>query len=157
MPSAPAGRYAAVARGGIPAWVVVVPALLLVLAWPEVWKDETALAPHLIRARSGNYGLIVVGSDEQLEEARLEASPSDSDLTALVDWIGDLPVHINLIPYNPIPDAAALRPTPKPRREAFANALKARGFKVTLRYSLGADVTAACGQLVRDENRRERT
>ena len=78
----------------------------------------------------------------------------DEDLEALVDWIGDLPAHVNLIPYNPIADAPALRSTPRQRREQFANELKARGLRVTLRYSLGSDITAACGQLVRDENRR---
>ena len=78
-----------------------------------------------------------------------DVNDGDRELGALIDWAHGLDVHINLIPYNPIPDAPELRPTRKPRREAFANALKARGFPVTLRYSLGADVTAACGQLVR--------
>jgi len=83
-----------------------------------------------------------------------DTNDGDEDLEALIDWADGLDVHINLIPYNPIPDAPELQRTRKPRREAFANALKARGFPVTLRYSLGADVTAACGQLVRDKNRR---
>src|SRR5262249_8819625 len=56
--------------------------VLLVLAWPEVWRDVAALQPHFIRARSGNYGLILVGSDTELEDARLDAAPSDADLTA---------------------------------------------------------------------------
>jgi HD-GYP domain-containing protein (c-di-GMP phosphodiesterase class II) len=58
-------------------------AVLLVLAWPEVWRDAAALQPHLIRARSGNYGLILVGGDADLEDARLDAVHNDSDLTAL--------------------------------------------------------------------------
>src|SRR5262245_30654377 len=57
--------------------------VLLVLAWPEVWRDATALQPHLIRARAGNYGLILVGQDGQFEEERLDAAPSDADLTTL--------------------------------------------------------------------------
>ncbi len=61
--------------------------VLLVLAWPDVWKNPEALAPHLVRARSGNYGLIMVGSDAELEEARLDAAPSDADLTAIVSPI----------------------------------------------------------------------
>jgi 23S rRNA (adenine2503-C2)-methyltransferase len=77
-----------------------------------------------------------------------------ADLDALIEWATGLDVHLNLIPYNPISDAPELTRTRRPRREEFANALKARGFPVTLRYSLGADVTAACGQLVREENRR---
>jgi len=62
--------------------------VLLVLAWPDVWKDPEALAPHLVRARSGNYGLIYVGQDEELEEARLDNAPTDADLTALHHPIG---------------------------------------------------------------------
>jgi 23S rRNA (adenine2503-C2)-methyltransferase len=81
----------------------------------------------------------------------------EEDLQALIEWADGLDVHINLIPYNPIADAPELTRTRRPRREEFAAALKARGFKVTLRYSLGADVTAACGQLVREENRRHST
>src|SRR5678810_505974 len=57
--------------------------VLLVLAWPEVWRDAQAMQPHLVRARSGNYGLILVGSDGQFEEQKLDAAPSDADLTAL--------------------------------------------------------------------------
>src|SRR2546423_7349413 len=45
--------------------------VLLVLAWPEVWNDPVQLEPHLIRARSGNYGLILVGKDPELEDAKL--------------------------------------------------------------------------------------
>src|SRR5262249_11344306 len=56
--------------------------VLLVLAWPDVWQDAAALQPHLIRARAGNYGLILVGKDDELEEARLD-QPNDADLTAL--------------------------------------------------------------------------
>jgi HD-GYP domain-containing protein (c-di-GMP phosphodiesterase class II) len=55
--------------------------VMLVLAWPEVWKDSAQLAPHLTRARAGNYGLIVVGSDQELDENRLDAL--DADITAL--------------------------------------------------------------------------
>lgn len=62
--------------------------VLLVLAWPEVWKDQEQLRPHLVRARSGNYGLIVVGTDPELEEARLDAMPGDSDITAMASPIG---------------------------------------------------------------------
>jgi HD-GYP domain-containing protein (c-di-GMP phosphodiesterase class II) len=62
--------------------------VLLVLVWPEVWKDAEQLKPHLVRARSGNYSLLVVGSDAELEEARLDMMPSDADMTAVVAPIG---------------------------------------------------------------------
>ncbi|HEU4614912.1 MAG TPA: hypothetical protein VFS15_22625, partial [Kofleriaceae bacterium] len=57
--------------------------VLLVLAWPDVWRDDAALQPHLVRARAGNYGLILVGSDHDFEGARLDTAPSDGDLTTI--------------------------------------------------------------------------
>jgi 23S rRNA (adenine2503-C2)-methyltransferase len=74
------------------------------------------------------------------------------DIAALVEFLAGLRVHINLIPFNAIEDAPDLKGTGRERREAFAVALREAGFKVTLRYSLGADISAACGQLVRGEN-----
>src|SRR5688572_9077991 len=62
--------------------------VLLVLAWPEVWRDAELLKPHLVRARSGNYSLIVVGTDAELEEARLDVMPVDADMTAMSSPIG---------------------------------------------------------------------
>ena len=58
--------------------------VLLVLAWPDVWRDDTALHPHLVRARAGNYGLILVGDDAAFEAAHLDSAPGDADLTAIV-------------------------------------------------------------------------
>ena len=44
--------------------------VLLVVAWPEVWRElEAALRPHLIRARSGNYGLVIIGTDDELDRS----------------------------------------------------------------------------------------
>src|SRR5689334_2891459 len=57
--------------------------VFLVLAWPQVWRDEQQLQPHLVRARSGNYGLILVGSDGELDDAKVDAAPADNDLSAL--------------------------------------------------------------------------
>ncbi|TMQ12106.1 MAG: GAF domain-containing protein [Deltaproteobacteria bacterium] len=62
--------------------------VLLIMAWPEVWKDPLQLHPHLVRARSGNYGLILVGNDDELEAAQLELLPADADLTAVTSPIG---------------------------------------------------------------------
>ena len=62
--------------------------VLLVLAWPEVWQDADQLHPHLVRARSGNYGLILVGTDAELEAAQLETIPADTDLSAVTPPIG---------------------------------------------------------------------
>jgi HD-GYP domain-containing protein (c-di-GMP phosphodiesterase class II) len=62
--------------------------VFLVFAWPAVWEDPGRLQPHLVRARSGNYGLILVGTDPDFEAARLAAIPADTDITAAVSPIG---------------------------------------------------------------------
>jgi len=43
--------------------------------------------------------------------------------------------------------------TDRAGRDAFAGILKRAGLTTTIRYSLGADIAAACGQLVQRENR----
>ena len=57
--------------------------LLLVLAWPEVWRDPVAVRPHLLRARSGNYALMLVGNDEEFTAAGALALADDADVAAL--------------------------------------------------------------------------
>jgi 23S rRNA (adenine2503-C2)-methyltransferase len=71
----------------------------------------------------------------------------EADLKALEDYLRNLPVHINIIPFNEYA-GCNLQGTPKAEQKAFADRLKAAGFDTTLRYSLGADIAAACGQLV---------
>lgn len=79
---------------------------------------------------------------------------SESDARELIAWLSGLRVHVNLIPYNPIDESPHLQGSDRATCEAFASQLKAAGVKTTLRYSLGRDIAAACGQLVRHENRR---
>jgi 23S rRNA (adenine2503-C2)-methyltransferase len=78
---------------------------------------------------------------------------ADEDARELAEYLRDIPVHVNLIPYNAIAEAPHLEASDPARREAFSQALKAAGFNVTTRYSLGSDIAAACGQLVRREHR----
>jgi 23S rRNA (adenine2503-C2)-methyltransferase len=80
-----------------------------------------------------------------------DVNDSLNDAEALVDYLRGADVHVNLIPYNPIAESPQLASSERPRREAFSQALKAAGFPVTTRYSLGSDISAACGQLVRKE------
>lgn len=86
--------------------------------------------------------LMLAGVNDSLAEAHEMAA-----------WLVGLNVHVNLIPYNPIQESPRLTATCQPRREAFSAVLKRAGFQTTIRYSLGADIAAACGQLVRKENR----
>jgi 23S rRNA (adenine2503-C2)-methyltransferase len=76
----------------------------------------------------------------------------EEDLHALTAYLAGIPVHINIIPFNEYA-GSNLRGTPLPRREQFANHLKAAGFDTTLRYSLGSDIAAACGQLVQHKRK----
>ena len=76
-----------------------------------------------------------------------------ADAAELAAWLAGLRVHVNLIPYNPIDDAPHLAESSQATREAFGAVMKAAGYQTTIRYSLGADIAAACGQLVRRENR----
>jgi 23S rRNA (adenine2503-C2)-methyltransferase len=69
-----------------------------------------------------------------------------ADLAALIDLLAGTDAHINLIQFNPHP-GAEFEPVSKETREEFGKALRKAGFKTTLRYSLGDDIAAACGQL----------
>jgi len=73
----------------------------------------------------------------------------------LIAWLNSLRVHVNLIPYNAIEDAPHLVGTSRDDITTFAGMLKDAGLKTTVRYSLGADIAAACGQLVQRTNRQQ--
>ena len=76
----------------------------------------------------------------------------EEDFQALEAYLRGLPVHINIIPFNAFA-GCDLRGTPRGRREAFAARLKRAGFDTTLRYSFGADISAACGQLAQADSK----
>jgi len=78
---------------------------------------------------------------------------SADDAHELIAWLEGLNVYVNLIPYNPIDDAPQLTATAREQRDKFARFLKQAGLKTTIRYSLGKDIAAACGQLVKKKNR----
>lgn len=71
---------------------------------------------------------------------------SPEELSALIEFLSGIQSHINLIQFNAHP-GAPFEPVSKEEREAFGEKLRKAGFKVTLRYSLGNDIAAACGQL----------
>lgn len=84
-----------------------------------------------------------------------DLNDTSDDVQALADFLAGIPVHINLIPYNPIESAPELAGTPPVQINDFAAALREIGFTVTVRYSLGADISAACGQLAHRETARK--
>jgi 23S rRNA (adenine2503-C2)-methyltransferase len=81
-----------------------------------------------------------------------DLTDTDDDVAALLGFLRGLDVHLNLIPFNAIEGAEHLQPSDERRTQVFSAALKAAGMRVTTRYSLGSDIAAACGQLVRREN-----
>jgi 23S rRNA (adenine2503-C2)-methyltransferase len=69
------------------------------------------------------------------------------DALRLAALVRGVPCKINLIPYNPNPQFDLKRPD-ESRLIAFRDILYPRCPAVTIRYSKGDDIAAACGQLV---------
>ena len=68
------------------------------------------------------------------------------DAERLAEIANSLPCKINLIPYNPVPQLPWQRPTNE-AIQRFADHLFPRCPAVTLRWSQGGEIWAACGQL----------
>ena len=66
---------------------------------------------------------------------------------ALARLLGDMPAKVNLIPFNPFPQAQYRRSKPE-AIQAFAKILRDRKIVATTRKTRGDDIDAACGQLV---------
>ncbi len=82
---------------------------------------------------------------EYLMLAGVNDSPEDAlRLSRLLDGGG---FHVNLIPWNAVPGLPLESPS-MDRVRSFQSDLRARGLPVTVRRTMGADVDAACGQLV---------
>ncbi len=75
-----------------------------------------------------------------------EVNDTPADAGRLADLLRGLPAKVNLIPWNPLPGMPFARPEPE-RIEAFRLAARAHGLHALVRYSRGADIGAACGQL----------
>lgn len=77
---------------------------------------------------------------------------SPTQAKQLMDWAAGLRVHINLIPYNYVAEAPHLEGSSRETIEMFSHILRSTGQPTTIRYSMGQDIDAACGQLVKHEN-----
>lgn len=82
--------------------------------------------------------LMLSGVNDTLDDAR-----------RLADLLGGPLHHVNLIPYNAT-DAPYERSQPL-RVKRFSALLQERGVPTTVRYTMGDDIAAACGQLRVDE------
>ncbi len=68
------------------------------------------------------------------------------DLKSLTDLAGGWLCHINLIPYNPVPDVP-YRASENQTLQYFLSTLRNNGVAASIRQERGAEVGAACGQL----------
>lgn len=78
-----------------------------------------------------------------------------ADATRLIKLLHGLRAKVNLIPFNPFPDAGVTR-SRDATIDAFRQRLLAAGVLATVRRSRGQDIDAACGQLAA-RNRSERS
>lgn len=65
----------------------------------------------------------------------------------LARLLGGMPAKVNLIPFNPFPEARFKRSRPE-AIEKFAGVLRSKNILATTRRTRGDDIDAACGQLV---------
>ncbi len=75
-----------------------------------------------------------------------DINDKDEDARALARLIAGIPAKINLIPFNPWPDADFAPSSPQ-RIEAFAAIINRAGYAAPIRRARGSDIMAACGQL----------
>jgi len=75
---------------------------------------------------------------------------SVADALNLLKLCRNFPVRINIISYNPIPDAPFEKASGT-RTDLFAKTIRDKGIMVTVRRSRGKVIDAACGQLANQD------
>ncbi len=80
---------------------------------------------------------------------------SDAEAKELVRLLKGIPAKVNLIPFNPWPDAG-YQCSGKARIQAFASIVERGGYPSPVRTPRGRDILAACGQLKTASERRRR-
>ena len=94
---------------------------------------------HEITGRRVTFAYALLeGVNDRPEQAR-----------ALAARIRGLPVHVNLVPYNPTAGDDLRRPS-RDRVRRFRIALLEQGINATVRIERGTEIAAACGQLRTD-------
>ena len=96
------------------------------------------------RRISFEYTLISEMNDDPEGAVRLAA--------ILKKYMKGMPVHVNLIPVNPVVERGFDRSS-QARVEQFKKTLLNEGVNATVRRKLGADINASCGQL-RHQNKK---
>lgn len=78
---------------------------------------------------------LIKGVNDTVEEAE-----------KLLSLLGGMLCHVNLIPVNPVKETG-FRQSSRRSAEQFQNVLTDGGISATIRREMGADISAACGQL----------
>jgi 23S rRNA (adenine2503-C2)-methyltransferase len=84
-----------------------------------------------------------------------DVNDSDGNAHELARILKDVPVKVNLIPFNPFPETRYTRSSNN-RIRRFADILIDAGLVVMTRKTRGEDIDAACGQLAGDINDKSR-
>ncbi len=90
---------------------------------------------------------LIAGKNDSREGAAALASLLNGALRTKNDT---MPIHVNLIPVNPV-EESGFSASDRASVLGFAAALEKRGIRATVRRTLGADINASCGQLRREE------
>ena len=95
-------------------------------------------------------GAIMAMEDAGTDPASVPVVGIDAteDARELIELVGDLNCHINLIPVNPIEERDFRESTAEAIR-AFQMRLEKHKLNVTVRREMGRDIDGACGQLRR--------
>ena len=94
---------------------------------------------------------LIAGENDSEENALALAKKLNSKLRTRNST---MPIHVNLIPVNPVKERD-FKKSGKEQIRRFAKVLEEKGIRATVRRTLGADINASCGQLRRDEMKKE--
>lgn len=92
---------------------------------------------------------LIAGKNDSPAAAEKLAHVLNAHLRSKTDT---MPIHVNLIPVNPVAETG-FEHSGKPAIRRFAAVLESRGIRATIRRTLGADINASCGQLRRERGK----
>ncbi len=96
---------------------------------------------------------LIAGKNDSVDAALRLARLLNGSLRSSDDKTS-FPIHVNLIPVNPVSETG-FSASDKKAVTAFAATLEKKGIRATVRRRLGSDINASCGQLRRAEENKE--
>ena len=94
--------------------------------------------------------LAAVGGCVWLDKQQMSHMSAKEMAKKLADLIRGMGAHVNLIPINPV-DGSPYSATDEANVRRFQKMLEDLGVNATIRRRLGTDISAACGQLRRED------